>query len=159
LLWSEETAGMWIVFLHVAAMFIGIALTVGVGVYFVLIERSQDVRALRTATRAAIPLSIAGGIAIVVGAVFGLIAAVRDGYPLTAPWLAVTYVLLAFNVLDGFFEKMPHMRNVQRAADVSLDDHPSEELQRLCTRKIDAILGPVNGLFWLAIIAMMTLKP
>jgi hypothetical protein len=150
---------MWIMFLHVAAVFIAVALTAGVGIHTMQIVKSCDVRATRVAVRAAIPLSIAGGIVLIVGALLGLVVTVQLGYSLTAPWLVVTYILLALLILDGFLDKLPWMRAVERAARLSADDNASDELRRLSNRKIDAIAGPIGGTFWLIILAMMIVKP
>jgi hypothetical protein len=150
---------MWIEFLHIAAVFIAVALTAGVGIHTMQIVKSCDVRAIRVAVHAAIPLSIAGGIVLIVGALLGLVVAVQLGYSLTAPWLVVTYILLALLILDGFLDKLPWMRAVESAARLSADDNASDELRRLSNRKVDTIAGPIGGLFWLVILVMMVVKP
>jgi hypothetical protein len=150
---------MWPVLFHVFAMFVGVALTVGVGIHFHQVVQSGNVQAIRVAARSAIPLATGGGVLLIAGALLGLVAALQLGYPLTARWLVVTYVVLAALILDGFLDRIPWMRSVQRAAQASTDDKASPELTALGSRLLERISGPVSGLLWFVIVAMMVLKP
>ena len=150
---------MWIVFFHVAFVVVAVALTVGVGVLFSLIVGSQNVTAIRTASPMARRLSTAGGIVLILGAIFGFGAAARLGYPLTSTWLIVTYVLVAVLLLDGFFHRVPWMRKVEAAARASVGDRPSDELLALGSDRTIIAGAPISGLLWLAILVMMTVKP
>jgi hypothetical protein len=150
---------MWIVFFHVAFVVIAVAFTVGVGAFFSLIVGSGNVAAIRTAAPPAIRLSTAGGILLIVGAIVGFGAAARLGYPLTATWLVVTYVLVAILLLDGFFHRVPWMRKVEAAARASADDKPSIELLALGSDRTIIAGAPISGLLWLTILIMMTVKP
>lgn len=150
---------MWIVFLHVTFVIVGIAFTVGVGVFFSLIVGSRNVAAIRTASPTAARLSTAGGVLLIAGVIFGFGAAATLGYPLSSTWLVVTYVLVAILLLDGFFHRVPWMRKVEAAARASRDDKPSDELLVLGSDRTIIAGGPISGLVWLAILVMMTVKP
>lgn len=150
---------MWLVLFHVFVMFVGVALTVGVGIHMSLVVQSRNVQAIRVAARSAVPLATTGGILLIVGALLGLGAAQQLGYPLTSRWLVITYVLLAVLILDGFLDRRPWMVHLRRAAEASPDNEASPELVALGSRTIEKISGPVSGLIWFAIVAMMVLKP
>jgi len=150
---------MWLVFFHVATVFIAFALTAGVGIAFGIIARSGDVRAIRAASRAAIPLVTAGGVLLALGALFGFGAVLLFGYSLSARWLIITYALVALIFVDGLIIRRPWMVRVRDAALLSPDDAPSAELRTLCANRIIAVGGPISGLLWLSVLAMMTVKP
>src|SRR5215210_3725740 len=88
-----------LVFLHISFMFIGVTLSYGPPLLFLIalrIGRTENVRSVLVAVRPVIRLiPIVYGL----GALFGVLAAVNLGYNLFAPWLLIAYVL--FVVLIG----------------------------------------------------------
>ena len=143
---------------HVLFVFIAFALSSGVGILVSMVTASGDVRAIRVASRAARPLHIAGGIALLLGIIFGFATAARAGFALNSQWLVITYVLVAgLLVLVGGF-LAPWTAGLERASASSPDDQPSPEL-RAAIAGPGRIAGPIAGIVWLAIIVMMVLKP
>jgi len=59
-----------LVFCHVLLVIVAFGLTTGVGIALAAIGRSADVRALRIGVRTGRPLTMAGGIILVVGILF-----------------------------------------------------------------------------------------
>ncbi|MBV8170715.1 MAG: DUF2269 family protein [Candidatus Eremiobacteraeota bacterium] len=150
---------MWIVFFHVAAVFVGFALTAGIGIFLSGIARSGDPRAIRAAGRAGVPLATVGGVLVTLGALLGFGAAEMLGFPLNASWLVLTYVFVGLIIIDGFFFRRRWVVALTNAAEASPDDEASEELQRIANDRLAAVTGPLSGLLWLATLIMMTVKP
>jgi UDP-N-acetylmuramyl pentapeptide phosphotransferase/UDP-N-acetylglucosamine-1-phosphate transferase len=150
---------MWIVFAHVATIFVGFALTLGAGVLLTQIVQSGDVRAIRTAVRVAIPTQTAGGILIFAAALIGVLAAVKLGFDLQARWLSISMILVVILLLDGFGRRGPHLRRLAEAAKNSPDDVPSPELRALMRNRFEGLSNAISGLIWLSLLVMMTVKP
>jgi len=150
---------MWIVFFHIVFVFVGFALTAGIGIFLSAIARSGDPRAIRTAGRAGVPIATGGGIVLIVGVLIGFGAAAMLGFSLGASWLILTYIFVSLILIDGFFFRRRWVIALRDAAEASPDDRPSEELLRVANDKMAAVTGPASGLLWLATLVMMTVKP
>jgi uncharacterized membrane protein len=150
---------MWIVFAHVATIFVGFALTLGVGVLLSQIIQSGDVRAIRTAVRVAIPTQTAGGILILVAAIIGVVAAIKLGFDLQARWISISMILVVILLLDGIGRRGPHLRRMAKAAKDSPDDAPSPELRALMSNRFEGLSNAISGLVWLSLLVLMTVKP
>jgi uncharacterized membrane protein len=150
---------MWILFAHVATIFVGFALTVGVGVILTQIVQSGDVRSIRTAMNAGIPVQTTGGIFVLIAAIIGVIAASKLGYDLHARWLSISMILFVLLLLDGFGRRFPRLLRLAKAAKDSPDDAPSPELRRLIADPFEGLNNAISGLIWLAILIMMIVKP
>jgi hypothetical protein len=144
---------------HVLAMFIAFALTVGVGITATAVAGTREVRAIRAATKIAQPLSLTGGIMLLVGAIFGFVAATSSGFDLGSAWLVVGYVCLGLLWIFGFTVHRTWLVRLERAALASPDDHPSAEVDALLGDRLVQIAGPVSGLVWITAIAAMVMKP
>ena len=147
------------IFFHVLAMFIAFAFTVGVGVATTAVANTRDVRAIRAATKIAQPLSLTGGIVLLVGAIFGFMGASTAGFDLGSRWLVVGYVCVGLLWIVGFGIHRSWLVKLSRAADASPDDAPSAEVDALLADRLVQAAGPVSGLIWIAAIASMVLKP
>jgi len=154
--WSP--VAFWII-LHVLAMFIAFAFTTGVGVYLSAIADTLDVRTIRTAVRIARPLQTAGISILLIGVVFGFATAGAVGFSLTSKWLIEAYVLVALLLIVGLGIHQTWIARLARAAAASPDDHASPELATVVADRLVRIAGPVSGLLWIALIAIMILKP
>lgn len=150
---------MWIVFAHVATVFVGFALTLGTGVLLTQIVQSGDVRAIRTAVKVAIPTQTAGGILIFAAALIGVAAAIKLGFDLQARWISISMVLVVILLLDGFGRRAPHLRRLAKAAKESPDDTPSPELRALMSNRFEGLSNAIGGLIWLSLLVLMTVKP
>jgi len=140
-------------------MFIAFALTTGVGIFFSMIVRTGNVPAIRTAVRASIPLQSAGGAMILVGVVFGFATALATGFSLTSPWLIAAYVLVVLILFVGLGVHRPWVMRVAAAAAASPDDRMSPELAAAMGERMAQLAGPISGLLWIAVIAIMVLRP
>jgi uncharacterized membrane protein len=149
---------MWIVFAHVATIFVGFALTVGVGVILTQIVQSGDVRSIRTAMNAGIPIQATGGIFVLIAAIIGVIAANKLGYDLHSRWLSISMILVVILLLDGFARRAPRLGRLAKAAKESPDDAPSPELRALIADPFEGLTNAISGIIWLTILILMIVK-
>ena len=145
--------------LHILAMFIAFAFTTGVGILMTAIAQRGDVRTIRTAVKVARPLQIAGTVVLVVGIVFGFGAAAAVGYDLATKWLVIAYVLVVLLLIVGVGMHAAWSMRLARAADASPEDHPSAQITAVLGDRLVAAAGPASGLLWIALIAVMVLRP
>jgi len=147
-----------LIFFHVLAMFIAVALTAGTGIFLALAIASEDVNVVRVATRVNRRLGMIGGISLLIGLILGFAVAGQGGFSMTSTWLLVTYVCVAIVLILAFGVLMPHSARLSAAAEAS-GAQPSPELKALLANPAPRIAGPLTGLMWVIIIAMMVLKP
>lgn len=145
--------------LHILSMFIAFGLTTGAGIVLAGVAASDNVGAIRAATKIVSPLQIAGGIVLVLGLIFGIALAAIAGFGLTALWLIIAYVIAALLVGIGLGIHQPWTRRLAAAAAASPDQEASSQLRTVAADRIVRIAGPLSGLLWIAIIADMVLKP
>lgn len=150
---------MWIVYAHVVTIFLGFALTFGAGIILGQMLQSGDVRTIRTAVKVGLPTQIAGGVFVLVAAIFGGVAANALHFDFHARWLWLAAVLVAVLLLDGFARRGPRFRRIAAAAKQSSDDAPSPELRALINDRFEVIGNIVSALIWVYILALMVLKP
>ena len=115
-------------FLHVASMFVGVSLVLGLGSLAGLIARTGDVRAIRSSFPIFTRLARFIGPIFTLGLVFGLATAWTGGFNLLAPWLLIAYVLFVAATALGIAIEGPWQQKVLAAATASPDDVPSSEL-------------------------------
>ena len=147
-----------LIFFHVLAMFIAFALTTGTGIYLAQIIQTDDVGIIRAATRVNRRLSMVGGISLFIGLILGFAIAGQSGFSMTSTWLIVTYVCVVILLILAFGVLMPAVARLSAAAEAS-GAQPSAELKALLANPAIRAAGPLAGLMWLVIIAMMVLKP
>lgn len=145
--------------LHILAMFIAFGFTTGVGILLTAIARSGDVRTIRTAVKVARPMQIAGGILILIGIIFGFGAAAAVGYDLMSKWLVIAYVLAVLLLIIGVGVHSAWAARLAKAAAASPDDQPSADLSAVLDDRLVAVAGPVSGLLWIGLIAIMVVRP
>ena len=148
----------WLLFLHVLAMFFGFAFTTGSGIALGFALESDDVNFIKGASRTNRRLGMIGGISLVIGLILGFAVAGQMGLPMTATWLVVTYVCVVILLIIGFGVLMPYVARLAAAADAS-GPQASPELKTLLAQPTLRIAGPIAGLMWVIIIAMMALRP
>ena len=123
------------------------------------VVRSGDVRTIRIIFSMAKPLGIAVPVLLSIGGVFGLIAAIEIGFGLADPWLIISYVVFAIAMVAGGAVQGPWSEKVAKAANVSPDDAPSPELQRLLRDQKAKYASWILDLLILVIIYVMVVKP
>ena len=149
----------YVILLHVLVVFTAFAFTTGVGIALTAIADTRDVPAIRTAVRVIRPFNAAGAILLIVGVILGFGAAQMSGYPLTSLWLKVTFVAVALLLYSGLGVHQPWTGRLRAAAAASPDDRPAADLQAVIDDKFVRAAGPISGLLWIVIIAMMVLRP
>ena len=82
-----------LVWLHISMMFIGVTLSYGPSLLFLLALRSRQTENVRAVTVAVRPVVRFIPVFYGLGALFGVAAAITIGYNLLAPWLVIAYVL------------------------------------------------------------------
>lgn len=145
--------------LHILAMFVAFAFTTGMGVFVIGIARAGDVRAIRTAVSVARPFNTAGAVILILGVVFGFATVAAIGFSFTSKWLLIAYVLVILIVAIGLGVHRAWMERLAKAAATSPNDHPSPELAALIDDRMNAVAGPISGLLWIAVIAIMVMRP
>lgn len=117
-------------YLHILAMFFFVAMAVSGEVVLRRVASSRDVQAIRTTIGRIRPLTgpVAGGL-LVLGVIFGVLAALTGQISLLAPWLILAYVAFAAAVVIGFTVTDPWVSRLERAANGSADERPSEALE------------------------------
>ena len=149
---------VWI-FFHVLFVFVAFAFTTGVGVVMAAIARSADPRAIRVAVRAGRPMTIVGGVLLLLAVVVGFATTAKMQVPLSAPWLVAAYIMAAVLLLVGPLVFAPWLARLGAAAQASPDDRASAELIAVANARAPAIAGPVSGLMWLGLLYVMFFKP
>lgn len=156
---SEWTQMPFLSVLHVLAMFVAFAFTTGAGIVMAAIANAGDVRVIRIVSKTMLPFQAAGGVVLVLGVVFGFGTAVTAGFTLTSKWLIVAYVLAALIIFIGLGIHGPWTRRLAAAAASSPDGAASPELSAVLSDRTVRMAGPISGLLWIAVIAVMVLKP
>lgn len=142
-------------YLHVLLMFVAFALTAGTGIMMAFIADSGEPRAVAVAGRAMRPLAAVGGVSLLLGLVVGFGMASKLDYPLTSTWLVVTYVCVALVLIMGFAVHQPWAARLRAAAEAN----DTTSLQKIAREPLPRIAGPLSGILWFVIIAMMVIKP
>jgi uncharacterized membrane protein len=148
----------WLVFFHVLAMFIAVAMSAGTGIFIASISRSADPVAIRVAIPVARRLNMIGGISLLVGLVLGFAVAGNAGFSLTSTWLVVTYVCIAIMIVLVAGVLAPWERRVDAAAKEA-GSQATPAFTAVIGNPAPRIAGPLMGLLWMVVIAMMVLRP
>jgi hypothetical protein len=147
------------IFLHIFAMFLGVALSIGSSLILHRVAATGNVAAIRTAFGAAMPIGRASPMVFGVGLLLGIIAAIAVPYNLLAPWLIIAYVLAAASSYIGAAIVGKWAASVGRAAAMNQGDAPSLELQQLIGDKRAAQAIYANAAIIAAIVFVMVIKP
>jgi hypothetical protein len=153
-----NAAALWTI-LHVLAMFIAFGFTTGVGILITAIAQRGDVLAIRGAVGVGRRLQTAGSLVLLLGVIFGFATTAAIGFGLTSKWLLITYALVILLLVLGVGVHRAWFGRLEKAAAASPDDHASEELKAVIDDRMARLAGPASGLLWIAIIALMVLRP
>ncbi|MDQ3937089.1 MAG: hypothetical protein M3253_00235, partial [Chloroflexota bacterium] len=89
-------------FLHIATMFFAVALAISGEIVVRRVAGSGDVRAIRTVVARVRPISgPLASILLIVGVVFGVLAALAGQIDLLRPWLILAYIAFAAAMITG----------------------------------------------------------
>ena len=146
-------------FLHIAFMFMAVAVALGPELLLRGIGRSGDVRTIRTGYSLADRLGKAIPILFTIGLVFGLLTAWTQGLDFFAPWLLIAYALFILATILGARVTAPHIAHVAELAAQSSDDAPSPELAAAIADRRGDILFALDLIIIIAFVFDMVVKP
>ena len=146
-------------FLHVAAMFLAVAVFVGQGMLSARIVGTGDVHTIRRLITVEARFQPIGGGLLLLGLIFGFITATSAGFALTAPWLLISYGLVLIILVIGATFHGPHDRSLKKLAEESPEDQPSDELSAFIAAPSARVVAAVDGFVWLALVFVMVVKP
>ena len=146
------------IFFHVLAMFIAFGLTAGTGIFSTILAMSADPNIIRVAMGISRRLNMIGGISMLIGILIGFGMASEMGISLGSTWLVVTYIciVLMFVLLGGVLG--PWAARVEAAVKAA-GSQSTPELVAAVNNPGGRIAGPLVGVLWIIIIAMMALRP
>ena len=145
-------------FLHILSMFGAVTVVVGAEIWVNSAMRRSDLGALRAYFRVSKRAEAIGGVLLLVGIAFGLIAAMTIGWDLTRGWLVLAYVLVGLTFVVGGINQ-PFMKSVKTALDANEGDVAGPELARLFASPRTLIVPAVEILIIGVIIWDMVFKP
>ena len=120
-------------FLHIATMFVAVALSLGPAILLRLLARGRNPRAIQAFAEPAAGLGGVVGPVFILGGLFGLSVAIVGGYNLLAPWLVIAYVLYVVGTAVGALGEGKWTQDVARAAAASDDSVAGPELVAVLT--------------------------
>jgi hypothetical protein len=148
---------VWVV-LHIAAMFAAVAAAWAGNWLIAIGVRRRDLEMLKAYIRVSSSFEVVSIGGLVIGIVFGLVAAVSGGFDLTSGWLLAAYALVAAGFVvgvatDGYFKRLA-------AAVRSAEEDPIRpELDALLRSPIPLAQAVWSTALIVVIIADMVLKP
>ncbi len=146
-------------FLHIVLMFTAVSLLVGGEFYLSSMKASGDVRAIRAGYRAGKKLDGIGVAALLLGAGFGVIAALNGSLDLTQNWLLTAYGIFVAIMVMGIAYWTPRSKRILEAAEASPDDTASPALAALINQPKDRLALVLDLALWAGIIFVMVVKP
>jgi hypothetical protein len=146
-------------FLHIVSMFVSVTLMFAASIFFDMLRRGGELRALRTFGPAIKRFENVGVALFFVGVGFGLINAWRVGFGLTARWLISAYVLSGLIVLIGGGIHAPIEGRFVEAVMRGETEEPTPELQAMLKSPATTILSLISAALYGGIIYVMVEKP
>lgn len=115
-------------YLHVVTMFFAVALAISGELVLRRVAQSREPAAIRVAVARTKPLSSISGGLFLLGAAFGVIAAITGQIDLLRPWLVMAYLAFVAAFAIGFTITDPWVARLERAAGASPVDGSTESL-------------------------------
>jgi hypothetical protein len=115
-------------FLHIAAMFCAVGVSIGTDMMAHRIAGTGDVRSIRTFFAQARQLVILMPILFLTGLALGLLTALSGALNLLAPWLVIAYVLFGLTLALHATIGARWFRRMDELAIASPEDHASADL-------------------------------
>ncbi|HET7677403.1 MAG TPA: hypothetical protein VFK38_06080 [Candidatus Limnocylindrales bacterium] len=136
-------------FLHIATMFMAVALALGPALLLHRVAPDADVRLVRGLFGAADRLGRFIPLLFTAGLVFGLITAWTGRFDFFAPWLLIAYALFIVASITGAGFTAPWIKRVAALAESSPDGPATGELAAaLADRR-------AHALFWLDVVIIV----
>lgn len=146
-------------YLHIVSMFFAVALALSTELVLRQVAASGDVRAIRTTTARARPLGNIATALFLIGAAFGIVAALTGQINLLATWLILAYVLFIAATAIGILVSDPWLNRLQSAAGDSPEDAPSEMLREVIGEPTARVAVWALMLIVAALVFVMVVKP
>lgn len=150
--------------LHVISMFVAVTLLMGDGLFLLLAVWRRDFRALSALHRLTPNLALTGvgAVTFLVGIALGLVLAATGHLNLLRGWLIAAYVMVAAILLVNASPFVQRLRPLVRQA-VAADagqGSVEEVVENMAKLRVGLLVAvAINGVFFVAIIADMVLKP
>jgi uncharacterized membrane protein len=145
-------------FLHILSMFSAVTIVIGAEWWVTYAIRRRDLGALRAYFRVSGRAEAAGGILLIVGIAFGLIAAMVIGFDLLQGWLVLAYILVGATLVLGGVNS-PYLKQVRNGVTETDGDEPGPELTKLLESKRSVVVAVLDFGIIASIIAVMVFKP
>ena len=146
-------------FLHIAAMFTAVGVSVGTDLMAHRIADTGDVRSIRTFFAQARQIVKLMPLLFLSGLVLGLITAWTGALNLLAPWLVIAYVLFALTLALHATIGAGWFRRMEALAIASPDDRPSAELLATAHARGARLLLPYTMTMIVFFVFLMVVKP
>jgi hypothetical protein len=146
------------VFLHISMMFAAVTAAWAGNWLIAIGVRRRDLETLRTYDRVSGPFEAVSLGALVLGIVFGFVAAVSGGIDLTAGWLLAAYGLVASGVVVAALT-LPYFTRLIAAVRAVGNGPIGEELEALLRSRIPLVQATWSTALIVVIVADMVLKP
>ena len=147
-------------FAHIALIFLAFALVWATDLLFYQAARREDVRGLVTIARYGRTLIPVGIVCFFVGIGFGLLNVFVGRFNVFAPWLLITYGLVALMIVLGIFVETPIFERMAKRAEEEADAaEPSPELRRMMSDTRPLVFLGISVALWIAVIYVMVMKP
>ena len=146
-------------FLHIATMFFAVALAVSGELVMRGVAGSRDPRAIRVVASRVRPLGNVATLLLLVGIVFGVLAAIAGQIDLLRPWLVIAYVAVALAMVLGITITDPWVTRLEHAAAGSPDDSPSSELIAVVEDRRALVATAALMVLLATIVFAMVVKP
>jgi uncharacterized membrane protein len=120
-------------FLHVATMFLAVALSLGPAILLRAVARGRDARSIQAFAEPIAGLGRYIGPLFILGGALGLSVAIVGGFNLLAPWLIIAYVLYVIGTGVGALGEGKWTQDVAKAAAANPERAAGPELVAVLT--------------------------
>ena len=148
-----------LVFLHIVSMFAAVAASYGPLAMLQLAIRHGETQTVRGVTSSARVITLSIPFFYVIGAIFGVLAALNANYNLLAPWLLIAYVLFIVLMVVGAAVIGPWAERIGKIAATSPDGPFSPELQAVVDDQRVKLVRGIDGGAVVLLIFDMVVKP
>ena len=146
-------------FLHIAAMFAAVGVSIGTDLMAHRIADTGDVRSIRTFFAQARQIVKLMPLLFLSGLVLGLVTAWTGSLNLLAPWLVIAYILFALTLALHATIGAAWFRRMEALAIASPDGHASAELLATTHAPGARFLLPYTMIMIVIFVFLMVVKP
>lgn len=148
-----------LVFLHIVSMFAAVAVSYGPLAMLQLTLRRGETQTLRAVTSSARVLTTSIPLLYVIGAIFGVLAALNVGLNLLAPWLVIAYLLFIGLMIIGAAVIGPWAEKLGKLSASAPDGPFTPELLAVANDPRIRVVRGIDAALILLLIFDMVVKP